>query len=114
MLFKLATFFMIAATTHLEQAGKNQVQWIYDSGPNKGYLCALVEQDGAQIDVYLPAAGTSQTTPGTAKALLPVPWVHYASEKAAFNAVAAYCPVTMSANSVLNNVNSDTGQNTDK
>jgi hypothetical protein len=110
MVLKLAALFAIvattsqipaiAATTH-KQVGQNGTAYIYDDGSNKGYLCGLVQQNGTAFDVFLPAlwpAAAAQTA-GTAKStsMVAVPWLHYANQADALDAINAYCPVTGSA-----------------
>ena len=97
MLLKIASLFMIAVTTHLQQAGQNKVQWVYENGSNKGYLCALMQKNGTAYDVYLPAIWPSPVAKtGKAATLAAVPWLHYANQIDALDAVTAYCPVTAS------------------
>ena len=89
MLFKIAALFVIAATTRVQTTG-NRVQWVYDSGPDKGYICALMEQDGSNFDVYLPVAAiTAHSNPNAAMA--PVPWQHFPSKQAAVATVQQAC-----------------------
>ena len=89
MLFKMTALFVIAATTRVQHTGSS-TQWIYESGPNQGYLCAVMEQDGSNYDVFVPSASP---TPGTflSPGLLPVPWQHFTSKQAAVTAVSEYC-----------------------
>lgn len=91
MVFKIAALFVLAATT--KTATTANTQWIYKSGPNKGYLCAMMEKDGTGYDFYIPAAAPESTQSKLqATAMLPVPWQHADTEKAAKDAIADYCP----------------------
>ena len=95
MLLKLAALSMItAATTHLQQVGPSRVQWIYDTGAQKGYVCAVVQQNGAAFDVYLPAIWPAPAPKAGGPALSALPLLHYAKQATALEAVNAYCPLT--------------------
>ena len=93
MLFKMAAFFMMAAATSVQQTG-NRVQWIYESGPNKGYVCAMMEKDGTKFDIFLPSESTVGTSSATT--LTPVPWHQYPTKQAAENAIKSYCATSES------------------
>lgn len=90
MLLKLAAFFAVAVSTRT-QLPDGGMQWIYKSGPNKGYTCGLVKRDGAQFDVFLAAFPTniSATTPN----LVQIPTQHFATRATAVAAVDQACPV---------------------
>ena len=91
MLFKMAALFMVAATTRVQTTG-SKVQWIYESGPNKGYVCAVLEQDGPKYDVFIPSASATPEVINQ-QALTPVPWQQYGNLVTAELAVSKYCKV---------------------
>lgn len=94
MLFKLAALSMIAATTHIQQTAPDRAQWIYKSGPNAGFVCGVLQQNGSAYQVYLPAVSTVtvQTILGY-PIMAKLPWMDFANLKDAMAAVNTYCPV---------------------
>ncbi len=89
MLFKMAALFMVAATTRVQTTG-SKVQWIYESGPNKGYICAVMEQNGPKYDVFIPPASATPDVVNV-KALTPVPWQQFGNMVNAELAVSKHC-----------------------
>jgi hypothetical protein len=111
MVLKLAALFAFAVvsqipanavTTH-QQTGQNGTEWIFDDGANKGYLCGLVQKNGTAYDVFLPALWPSVAAQkaGTAPSMIAVPWLHYANQADAMDAINAYCPLKGAPQPVL-------------
>ena len=92
MVFKIAALLVLAATAKTSTTG-NSTQWIYDSGPNKGYLCALMQKDGPFYQVYVPSVSPEAgLLSPKSTAMLPVPWQKFATEAEAKKAIEDYCP----------------------
>ena len=102
MLFKSAALFLIAATTaaaattHSEKAGQNQTEWVFDNGSNKGYVCPLMKPNAGGFDVYVPALWPDPSQKA-ANALTALPWLHFANQRDANDAIGAYCPTKATA-----------------
>lgn len=91
MVLKIASLFMLSITSHMVQLSSTRAEWIYDSGPNKGYVCGLIQTDGTKFDVYLPAIWPAPTQAAPSA----VPWLRFGSQNQAMDAVNAYCPGTV-------------------
>jgi hypothetical protein len=92
MVLKAITVLALIITTRQENT-KAGTAYVYTGGPSKGYLCGLVQQNGTAFDVFLPALWpVPQQKPGTAPQMLAVPWLHYANQRDAQDAIDAYCP----------------------
>jgi hypothetical protein len=88
----------LAQTTHKENT-KAGTAYVYDAGKNKGYLCGLVQQNGTAFDVFLPALWPAPI--GEPLQMLSVPWLHYANQRDAQDAIDAYCPTKNAPAAVL-------------
>jgi hypothetical protein len=78
-----------AVTLTRKQESPNGTAYLYRSGVLEGYLCGLVQQNGTAFDVFLPALWPAPAASSTMPA---VPWLHYANQRDAQDAIEAYCP----------------------